>query len=496
MCNIQRVRPAVWLVCAVVLLVGIVAVVLSRMTPRNDIRRSLVTQAAQTGTTGISGTDRPVPMTKRSLRAGADANGPPGAPGPSDQDERWEWLRSLRAWGMKNPLIASRWAIETLSPQECRFFLGETGGIAFRLGAEDMQKGLSLLENLKKWDGQKFDSGWEDGETMYTVLMAKFAAGAVASDPAKAIELAREFGSLYELAGHWAELDPQQATQWARSLTDAAELDAVVKAISFSLVNGGRRNEMIDWVNSLSEKPTAYDQAVTTILKQLPQNELGPMLKALMVEPPSDVPMALSLIRGIRENRYAKGVLFGELVQQLAGGLGEEWLNNAEVGSALNGAIADAAATMPRRDALNYLATGGGGIIPEVAVGTWSPAWIEWAEENPSDATKWLAESEIRDKRTDIVQALSESLTQETGGGGVSLQYTYSYRIEHDNQGDFRLTLSSRSSFGQVQELTYANGRWNPPLPQNLQGEAGKFIMEPIRERQNLYSALEKLQNP
>jgi hypothetical protein len=29
-----------------------------------------------------------------------------------------------------------------------------------------------------------------------------------------------------------------------------------------------------------------------------------------------------------------------------------------------------------------------------------------------------------------------------------------------------------------------------------LQGEAGKFIMEPIRERQNLYSALEKLQNP
>ena len=495
MCNIQRVRPAVWLVCAVVLLVGIVAVVLSRMTPRNDIRRSLVTQAAQTGTADISGTDRPVPMTKRSLRAGADANGPPGAPGPSDQYERRMWLDSLRAWGMKNPLIASRWAIENLSPQECWSFLSETGGIAFRLGAEDMQKGLSLLENLKKWDGQKFDSGWEDGETMYTVLMAKFAAGAVASDPAKAIELAREFGSLYELAGHWAELDPQQATQWARSLTDAAELDAVVKAISFSLVNGGRRNDMIDWVNSLSEKPTAYDQAVTTILQQLPQNELGPMLKALMVEPPSDAPMALSLIRGIRENRYGKGVLFGELVQQLASALGEEWLNNAEVGSALNGAIADAAATMPRRDALNYLATGAGGIIPEVAVGTWSPAWIEWAEENPSDATKWLAESEIRDKRTDIVQALSESLTQETGGGGMSLQYTYSYRIEHDNQGDFRLTLNDTNR-RLVQEFTYANGRWNPPLPQNLQGEAGKFIMEPIRERQNLYSALEKLQNP
>jgi hypothetical protein len=410
------VRPAVWLVCAVVLLVGIVAVVLSRMTPRNDIRRSLVTQAAQTGTTGISGTDRPVPMTKRSLRAGADANGPPGAPGPSDQDERWEWLQSLRAWGMKNPLIASRWAIETLSPQECRFFLGETGGIAFRLGAEDMQKGLSLLENLKKWDGQKIHSGWEDGVTMYTALMAKFAAGAVASDPAKAIELAREFGRregrgikgsdfrLYELAGHWARLDPQKATQWARSLTDAAELDAVVEAISFSLVNGGRRNDMIDWVNSLSEKPTAYDQAVTTILQQLPQNELGPMLKALMVEPPSDVPMALSLIRGIRENRYAKGVLFGELVQQLAGGLGEEWLNNAEVGIALNRAIADAAATMPRRDALNYLATGGGGIIPEVAVGTWSLAWIEWAEKNPSDATKWLA---IR-ARQNLYSALEE----------------------------------------------------------------------------------------
>jgi len=94
---------------------------------------------------------------------------------------------------MKNPLIASRWAIETLSPEECWFFLGETGGIAFRLGAEDMQKGLSLLEKLKKWDGQK-RFGFEDGETMYTVLMAKFAAGAVASDPAKAIELAREFG--------------------------------------------------------------------------------------------------------------------------------------------------------------------------------------------------------------------------------------------------------------------------------------------------------------
>ena len=170
---------------------------------------------------------------------------------------------------------------------------------------------------------------------------------------------------------------------------------------------------MIDWVNSLSEKPTAYDQAVTTILQQLPQNEFGSMLKAFTVEPPSDAPMALSLIRGIRENRYAKGVLFGELVQQLASGLGEEWLNNAEVRFELNGAIADAAATMPRRDALNYLATGGGGIIPEVAVGTWSPAWIEWAEKNPSDATKWLAESEIRDKRTDIVQALSKRATQE-----------------------------------------------------------------------------------
>ena len=493
MCNIQRVRLAVWLVCTVVLLVGIVAVVLSRRTPRNDIRRSLVTQAAQTGTTGISGTDRPVPMTKRSLRAGADANEPPGAPGPSDQDERWEWLQSLRAWGMKNPLIASRWAIETLSPEECWFFLGESGGIAFRLGAEDMQKGLSLLENLKKWDGQKINAGFEDGETMYTELMAKFAAGAVASDPAKAIELAREFGSLYELAGHWVELDVQQATQWARSLTDAAELDAVVEAISWSLVNSGRRNDMIDWVNSLSEKPTAYDQAVTTILQQLPQNELGSMLKALTVEPPSDAPMALSLIRGIRENRYAKGVLFGELVQQLASGLGEEWLNNAEVRFELNGAIADAAATMPRRDALNYLATGGGGIIPEVAVGTWSPAWIEWAEKNPTDATKWLAESEIRDKRTDIVQALSKRATQENVATGFG---QYGYSIVRDNQGDFRLTLSSRTSFGQVQESTYANGQWNPPLPQDLQGEAGKFIMEPIRARQNLYSALEKLQNP
>ena len=489
----QLVRLSVWLVGSAVLLVCIAAFVLSGGTPPNDIRRTPATDPAQTGTAGISGTDRPDPLIKRRLRAAVDANEPPGAPGPSDENERWKWLESLQAWGMKNPLIASRWAIETLSPQECWFLLGETGGIAFRLGAEDMQKGLSLLENLKKWDGQKLNAGWEDGETMYTALMAKLAAGAVASDPAKAIELAREFGRLDELAGHWAKLDPQQATQWARSLKDAAELYAVVKPITSSLVNNGRRDDMIDWVNSLVEIPTAYDQAVTAMLGQLPQDELGPMLKALLPEPPSDVPMALSLIRGIRENSYATGVIRGELLQQLAGGLGEAWLKNASVRSALDSAIATAALTMPRRDAVNYLVTGGGGIIPQDKVGTWSPAWIAWAQESPSNAGEWLAEYATDGKRTDVFQALSKTATQETvaSGGGH-----YYFAVVLDNQGDFRLTLNDKNNQRLVQQSTYANGQWNPPLPQDLQGKTGEYIMKPIRERQNLRSALERFQGP
>jgi len=226
---------------------------------------------------------------------------------------------------MKNPLAASRWAIENLSPEECWRFLGLTKGIAFQLGAKDMQQGLVLLQNLKKWDGQKVDAGWEDGKTMYSALMAKFAAGAVASDPAKAIELAMEFNSLYELAGHWAKLDVQQATQWARSLTDAVELDRVVEAITFGLVDNNRdRGVMVDWVNSLVKSPAAHDKAVVTMLEQLPRNELGPMLKALLMEPLPDAGLALALIRGIGGgvgrggNRYPEGPLRGELLQQIA----------------------------------------------------------------------------------------------------------------------------------------------------------------------------------
>jgi hypothetical protein len=186
---------------------------------------------------------------------------PPGAPGPSGRKERLRWLKSksLQDWGKQNPLDASRWAIENLSPEECWRFLGSPEGIAFHLGAKDMQQGLLLFQNLKKWDGQKVPGisrrlveSPEPGRSQITKLMQEFEAKvkAKASDPAKAIELAREFGSLHELAGHWAELDVQQATQWARSLTDAKELDAVVQAITFELVHNNRdRGVMVDWVN-------------------------------------------------------------------------------------------------------------------------------------------------------------------------------------------------------------------------------------------------------
>ncbi len=348
-----------------------------------------------------------------------------------------------------------------------------------------MQKGLSLLQNLKKWDGQKVDAGWQDGDTMYSALMAKFAAGAVASAPAKAIELAREYGSLYELAGHWAELDPQKATQWADSLTDAAELDAVVKAITWALVNKGKRDDMVDWVNSLEANPAAYDLAVTTMLVQLPKDEVGPVLDALLKAPPDDAAMILSWIRG-------------------ASRLGEQWSNNAEVQSALRAAIALVATEMYKsengeirkegfRDAVDYLATGGGGVIPEVAVGTWSPTWVQWAEESPSEAIEWLAEHATGDNQTEVFQAIRESATQEGVAGGYVGMYRVSIGL--DNQGDFRLTLADRySSSGQ--QFTYANGRWTPPLPQDVPGEVQEFIMTPIRKRLNLLSALARFHSP
>lgn len=495
----QRVRPAaVRLVGSAVLLVCVVAVVLSNLNRSNDTRRNPATDAAQNGTAGISGTDRPDSLTKHRLREAVDANEPPGAPGPSDPDERWLWLQSIQEWGMKNPLAASRWALESLSPQECYRFLGKgeqgAGGIAFRLGAEDMQEGLALLENSKKMEGLEFNYEWPyNGESIKSGLMREFAAGAVASDPAKAIELAREFGSLGKLAGHWAKLDPQQATQWAHSLTDAKELHLVVKGITSSLVNDGRRNDMIDWVNSLGEKPAAYDQAVTTMLGQLPQDELGPMLKELMVEPPYDRDMANSLIKGILFNQGVEGTLRGELLQQLVGGLGKELLNDGLVRSMLDSAISSFAGSMPRRDAVNYLATGAGGIIPKDKVEKWSPAWIAWAQESPADASEWLAEYATEGKRTDAFQALSKTATQETVASGGGHYYS---AVVLDNQGDFRLTLTDKNNQRLVQQSTYANGQWNPPLPQDLQGEAGEQIMRPIRERQNLRSALERFQGP
>ena len=156
------------------------------------------------------------------------------------------------------------------------------------------------------------------------------------------------------------------------------------------------------------------------MLGQLPQDELGPMLKALMVEPPSDRDMANSLIQGIRFNQGVEGTLRGELLQQLLGGLGEELLNDGLVRSMLDSAISSVAGSMLRRDAVNYLATGAG--------------------------------------------------------------------------GDFRLTFNDNTNQRLVQQSTYANGQWNPPLPQHLQGEAGDVIMKNIRERQNLLSALERFQ--
>jgi len=262
----HRIRPAVWLVCTAVCLVAGLAVVLrvaappdvARPTPESPAKPPGAGRQADAGPSRFE--TKPsrfeTPLERKANPAPLE---PPGAPVPIDKAERLRWLQSLQDWGMKNPLVASRWAIENLSPEECWSFLGLTGGIAFQLGAKDMQQGLVLLQNLKKWDGQKVDARWT-GSTIYSTLMAKFAAGAVASDPAKAIELAREFNSLYELAGHWAKLDVQQATQWARSLTDAVELDRVVEAITFALVNKNRDNGvMVDWVNALVEKPTFPD---------------------------------------------------------------------------------------------------------------------------------------------------------------------------------------------------------------------------------------------
>ena len=361
----HRIRPAVLLVCAAVFLVSVLAVVLQVVAPPDAASPTPESTAQPPGAgrqadagpsrleTGRSRFEtRPSQFeTRLERRANPAPLEPPGAPGPVDKDERLRWLGSLQDWGMKNPLVASSWAVENLSPEECWSFLGLTGGIAFQLGAKDMQQGLVLFQNLKKWDGQEVDARWT-GSTIYSMLMAKFAAGAVASDPAKAIELAREFNSLYELAGHWAKLDVQQATQWARSLTDAVELDRVVEAITFALVNKNRDNGvMVDWVNTLVENPTAHDKAVTTMLEQLPRDALGPMLKALLMDAPPDAALALALIRGVGGglgrggNRYAEGPLRGELLQQIASGLGEGLLNNAEVQLALNKAYANSART-------------------------------------------------------------------------------------------------------------------------------------------------------
>jgi len=70
----------------------------------------------------------------------------------------------------------------------------------------------------------------------------------------------------------------------------------------------------------------------------------------------------------------------------------------------------------------------------------------------------------------------------------------YNLAVVLDNQGDFRLTFNDNTNQRLVQQSTYANGQWNPPLPQNLQGDAGEVIMKNIRERQNLISALERFQ--
>ena len=393
---------------------------------------------------------------------------------------------------MKNPLVASRWAIENLSPEECWSFLGLTGGIAFQLGAKDMQQGLVLLQNLKKWDGQKVDARWT-GSTIYSTLMAKFAAGAVASDPAKAIELAREFNSLYELAGHWAKLDVQQATQWARSLTDAVELDRVVEAITFALVNKNRDNGvMVDWVNALVEKPTAYDKAVTTMLEQLPRDALGPMLKALLMDAPPDAALALALIRGIGGglgrggNRYAEGPLRGELLQQIASGLGEGLLNNTEVQLALNQAYANSARTMRGADAVKYLVSIAD-VIPKarVAVANWSPTWQKWAAESPAEAIGWLTETRPGNDQVAVVEQLRQSANAEIVAQGINAGE--SFQIVMDNQGVYRLKRYPTGFRAPVQQYTYFNGQWVPPLPQKWQE---RDFDTPIKERMNLRSAL------
>ena len=495
----HRIRPSVWLVGVAVCLAGIVAVAPRLVAPPDDAS-STSGAAAKTPAAGRQADERSSTAPLSRSRTSPAPVEPPGAPGPDDKSERLQWLQSLQAWGMKNPLIASRWAIESLSPEECWSFLGLTGGIAFQLGAKNMQEGLALFENLKKRDGQKFDAGWEDGETMYTALMAKFAAGAVASDPAKAIEWAREYGSLYELAGHWAELDAQQATQWARSLTDAKELDAAVKAITSSLVKRGNLDDLVNWANSLVATPVAYDQAVTTMLQQLSQDKLDPMLQALLVEPPSDASMALSWIRGVSQNIYAKGALRGELLQQLAIGLGEQWLSNAEVQSELKNAITGAALTMWRspnndiraegfRDAVDYLATGGGGVIPKVPVQTWSPTWLEWCSVKPTEAIGWLTENRPVKAQAAVVEELRQRVTAEYVQAGYS--EVGSYRIVRDNQSIFRLETSNPA--GVNQEFTYVNGQWAPPLPQQWKE---LDLKSPVEKQMKLLSALKTLSPP
>ena len=488
---------------------------------------------------------------------------PPGAPGPSGRKERLRWLesKSLQDWGKQNPLDASRWAIENLSPEECWRFLGSPEGIAFHLGAKDMQQGLLLFQNLKKWDGQKVpgigrrvvespeqgrsqitklmqefeakvkakasdpakaielkreyeslrehlenyrrlnEPKWED-LTIYYELMQEFAEGAVASDPAKAIELAREFGSLYELAGHWAELDVQQATQWARSLTDAKELDAVVQAITFELVHNNRdRSVMVDWVNSLVDRPATHAQAVTKMLQGLPLNELRPILEDLLIEPLPDAGLALALLHGIAyrgttKNIDDEGPLRGQLLQQIASGLGEGLLNNKEVQLALGAAIHGAAKPMRGANRLNYLASGGG-VIPEaqVEVADWSTDWQEWAAESPAEATGWLTETRPAKDQVAVVEKLRQWANREMvlSGGQGGEGFKVNYEIVMDNQGVFRLKVEPVGSEAAGQQFTYINGQWVPPLPEKWQRE---HIDTRIKERMNLRSALDTLNLP
>jgi len=104
----------------------------------------------------------------------------------------------------------------------------------------------------------------------------------------------------------------------------------------------------------------------------------------------------------------------------------------------------------------------------------------------------WEVSNTMDSKRTDAFQALSKTATRENV---VSLSTEkYEIAVALENQGDFRLTFNDNTNQRLVQQSTYANGQWNPPLPQNLQGEAGEVIMKNIRERQNLISALERFQ--